>query len=53
MKFILIFNRDEHHILRRKLANDTSAKDEKQFASDTTSKKKVASDTSKHQTKNR
>ncbi len=53
MKFILISNRDEHHILRRKLANDTSTKDEKQFVNDTTSKKKLVNDISKHQTKNR
>jgi hypothetical protein len=41
MKFILIFNRDEHRILRRKLASDTSTKDEKQSANDTVSKKKA------------
>ncbi len=41
MKFILIFNRDKYHILRRKLTNDTSAKDEKQFASDIALKKKA------------
>ncbi len=52
MKFILISNRDEHRILKRKLANDTSTKNEKQSASDTASKKKLVSDTSKHQTKN-
>ncbi len=47
-KLVLISNLDEHHISRRKLASDTSTKNEKEFASDTTSKKKLVNDTLKH-----